>query len=79
MPMWLRNFTFKKITDHFDEKNKKESGTSTNDLERGRDILKQAQIQDPANAQKSKYIDNFSKSSPKPNVPDFVTSKAKKV
>tara|TARA_R110000822_G_scaffold64579_1_gene158391 strand:+ start:1406 stop:1639 length:234 start_codon:yes stop_codon:yes gene_type:complete len=77
--MWLRNFTFKKITDHFDEKNKKESGTSTNDLERGRDILKQAQIQDPANAQKSKYIDNFSKSSPKPNVPDFVTSKAKKV
>tara|TARA_R110001632_G_scaffold49701_1_gene124352 strand:+ start:1019 stop:1381 length:363 start_codon:yes stop_codon:yes gene_type:complete len=79
MPMWLRNFTFKKINDHFNEKNSKESGNSTNDLEKGRDILKQAQRQDPANAQRSKYIDNFSKSSPKPNVPDFVTTKAKKV
>ena len=78
MPMWLRNFTFKKISDHFEEQNKKNSGTSTNDLEKGRDILKQAQRQDPANAQRSKYIDKFSKSSPKPNVPDFVTSKAKK-
>ena len=76
MPMWLRNFTYKKIVDHYDDKNKKESG---NDLEKGRDILKQAQKQDPANAQRSKYIDNFSKSSPKPNVPDFVTTKAKKV
>jgi hypothetical protein len=78
MPIWLRNFTFKKISDHFDEKNKQNSGTSTNNLEKGRDILKQAQRSDPANAQRNKYVDKFSKPTPKVNVPDFVTSKATK-
>ena len=82
MPIWLRNFTFKKIQEHFQEKNKQSSNTSTNDLERGRDILKQAQRSDPANAQKHKYMDKFPKTSTKPtiksNVPDFVTTKAKK-
>ena len=82
MPIWLRNFTFKKIQEHFQEKNTQSSNTSTNDLERGRDILKQAQRSDPANAQKHKYMDKFPKSSTKPtlnsNVPDFVTTKAKK-
>ena len=82
MPIWLRNFTFKKIQEHFKEKNKQSSNTSTNDLERGRDILKQAQRSDPANAQKHKYMDKFPKTSTKPtiksNVPDFVTTKAKK-
>ena len=78
MPIWLRKFTYKKIVDHYDEKNKQNSGTSTNDLEKGRDILKQAQRSDPANAQKNKYVDKFSKPSPKVNLPDFVTSKAKK-
>ena len=34
MPIWLRNFTFKKIQEHFQEKNKQSSNTSTNDLER---------------------------------------------
>jgi hypothetical protein len=79
MPMWLRKFTYKKISDHFEEQNKNQSGTSTNDLERGRDILKQAQRADPANAQKDRYVDKFDKSSSKVNLPDFVTSKAKKV
>jgi hypothetical protein len=78
MPIWLRKFTYKKIQDHYDEKNKQNSGTSTNDLEKGRDILKQAQRSDPANAQKNKYIDKFSKPTPKVNIPDFVTSKANK-
>ena len=82
MPIWLRNFTFKKISDHFEAKNKAESNNSTNDLEKGRDILKQAQRNDPANAQQNKYMDKFSSpsktSSPKIKTPDFVTSKAKK-
>jgi len=81
MPIWLRNFTFKKMQEHFKEKNEQNS-TSANDLERGRDILKQAQQSDPANAQKHKYMDKFPKTSTKPtiksNVPDFVTTKAKK-
>ena len=82
MPIWLRNFTFKKISDHFDAKNKAESTNSTNDLEKGRDILKQAQRNDPSNAQKNKYMDKFS-TSPKPSpsnikTPDFVTTKATK-
>ena len=50
MPIWLRKFTYKKITDYYEEKQKQNSGTSTNDLEKGRDILKQAQRNDPANA-----------------------------
>ena len=79
MPMWLRKFTYKKISDHFEEQNKEKSNSSTNDLERGRDILKQAQRADPTNAQKDKYVDKFSKPTPKVNLPDFVTSKAKKV
>jgi len=78
MPIWLRKFTYKKITDYYEEKQKQNSGTSTNDLEKGRDILKQAQRNDPANAQRQKYIDKFNKPTPKVNVPDFVTSKAKK-
>ena len=82
MPIWLRNFTFKKIQEHFEEKNKSANNTSSNDLEKGRDILKQAQRSDPANAQKHKYMDKFPKTSTKPtiksNVPDFVTTKAKK-
>jgi len=80
MPIWLRNFTYKKIIDHFEEKNKANSGTSTNDLEKGRDILKQAQRQDPGNAQRNKYMDKFNPTTPSPapkvNIPDFVTSKA---
>tara|TARA_R110000772_G_scaffold50488_1_gene116005 strand:- start:54 stop:425 length:372 start_codon:yes stop_codon:yes gene_type:complete len=81
MPIWLRNFTFKKIQDHFNEKNEKNS-TSANDLEKGRDILKQAQQSDPSNAKNHKYMDKFPKSSTKPttqsSIPDFVTTKAKK-
>jgi len=69
------------MQEHFKEKNEQNS-TSANDLERGRDILKQAQQSDPANAQKHKYMDKFPKTSTKPtiksNVPDFVTTKAKK-
>jgi len=78
MPMWLRNFTYKKITDYFDEKNKAQNGNSSNDLEKGREIMKQAHRSDPANANKNKYADKFSKASPKVNLPDFITSKAKK-
>ena len=78
MPIWLRNFTYKKISDHFEAQNKAQSGTSTNDLEKGREILKQAQRSDPANAQKDKYIEKFSKPSQKVKIPDFVTTKAKK-
>ena len=63
MPIWLRNFTFKKIQEHFEEKNKSANNTSSNDLEKGRDILKQAQRSDPANAQKHKYMDKFPKTS----------------
>lgn len=80
MPIWLRNFTLSKIKDYFDEQNKQNSGTSTNDLEKGRDILKQAQRSDPANAQRNKYMDKFVKTPPPPkqSIPDFVTSKATK-
>ncbi len=78
MPIWLRNFTFKKISDFYEEQNKSQSGTSTNDLEKGREILKQAQRNDPANAQKDKYIEKFPKASQKTKIPDFVTTKATK-
>tara|TARA_R110000796_G_scaffold4716_5_gene18020 strand:- start:1285 stop:1536 length:252 start_codon:yes stop_codon:yes gene_type:complete len=83
MPIWLRNFTFNKIREHYSEKNKQNSGTSTNDLEQGRDILRKAQQSDPSNAQKHRYMDKFPKSTTKPTistkVPDFVTTKATKV
>ena len=78
MPIWLRHFTYKKIGDHFDEQNKANKGNSANDLEKGRDILKQAQRSDPANARQAKYMEKFDKSSPNVKVPDFVTSKANK-
>jgi len=46
------------------------------------DLKNFATLSDPANAQKHKYMDKFPKTSTKPtiksNVPDFVTTKAKK-
>jgi hypothetical protein len=78
MPMWLRAFTYKKIAEHHENQNKAQNGNTANDMEKGRDILKQAQRQDPANAQKNRYSDKFTKSSPKSNVPDFITSKVQK-
>ncbi len=78
MPIWLRNFTFKKIQDHFEAKNKASQGTSTNDMNRAKEILQQAQRNDPANAQKAKYSDRVkSPNQPKVNVPDFVTQAKK--
>jgi hypothetical protein len=82
MPIWLRAFTFKKLVDHFEAKNKAEQGAQGNDIQKGRDILKQAQRADPANAQKHRYTDKFakkpSKTPSKPNIPDFITKRAQK-
>ena len=82
MPIWLRAFTFKKLADHFEEKNKAQKGTSGNNMEQGQEILKQAQRADPANAAKNRYTDKFSKASSNkastPNIPDFITSKVQK-
>lgn len=81
MPIWLRKFTLTKIIDHYEKERSQNQGTSSNDMEKGRDILKQAQRADPANANRAGYIDKFpksNKSSPKINTPDFVTTKAKK-
>ena len=78
MPIWLRNFTFKKIQDHFEAKNKAAQGTSTNDMDRAKEIMKQAQRNDPANAQKAKYTDRVkTPNQPKVNIPDFVTQARK--
>ncbi len=81
MPIWLRKFTINKIVDHYDKERAANQGTSTNDLEKGREILKQAQQRDPANANRAKYMDNFAKpstSNQKSTIPDFVTTKARK-
>ena len=84
MPIWLRNFTFDKIHKHFIEQNKASKGTSSNDINKAKDILKQAERADPANANKNKYMDKFSKKQPPSDrdrvnlIPDFVTTKATK-
>lgn len=84
MPIWLRKFTLKQLTDHYKAKQDAQSGTSSNDMEKGRDILKQAQRADPSNARKAGYMEKFPKinksntSSQRINTPDFVTTKAKK-
>ena len=79
MPIWLRNFTFKKLEQFYKEQGK-QSGTTThstgrgnktttNDLNQATNILKQAQKSDPR-----------AKGSPSPNqvkVPDFVTQAKK--
>ena len=81
MPIWLRKFTHKKIGDHFEERSKQAKGQSSNDINKAKDILKQAERNDPANANRNKYLDKFPKNKQAPQkrqVPDFVTSKAKK-
>ena len=81
MPIWLRKFTLSKIVDHYEAERAQNKGTSTNDMEKGRDILKQAQRADPSNANKAGYIDKFpksNKSTQKVKTPDFVTTKARK-
>ena len=78
MPIWLRNFTYKKIADHYEEQNKNSKGTSTNDMNRAKEILKQAQRNDPANAQQAKYTDRIkTPSQPKVKLPDFITQAKK--
>jgi hypothetical protein len=78
MPIWLRNFTMKKIQEHYEEKNKAQKGTSTNDMNRAKSILQQAERSDPGNAQRAKYTDRVKTppSSNKVTIPDFVTSKS---
>jgi hypothetical protein len=77
MPIWLRNFTFKKIEAFHQDQNKQSSThstgkgnkTTTNDLNQATNILKQAQKSDPR-----------TKGSPSPNqikIPDFVTQARK--
>ena len=73
MPIWLRKFTFKKIQQHFNEANKQNSGTSTNDINQARDILKKAEGQDPRKRGKQNQPHFSQKNSPKVNIPDFVT------
>lgn len=75
MPIWLRNFTFKKIEEFYRDEQKrysnngKGSGVTTNDINRAKELLQKAQRQDPRN--------NKNYESPKVNVPDFVTSTSK--
>ena len=69
-PIWLRKFTWKQINDYHKEQNSQNSGTSTNDINRAKDILQRAQSNDPRT---SKPLP--SQPRPKINVPDFVTSK----
>ena len=77
MPIWLRNFTFKRLEQFYKDQNQntgthptgKGSTTSTNDINQATNILKKAQRSDPR-----------SKGSPSPNqitVPDFVTQAKK--
>ena len=78
MPIWLRHFTFNRIKEHYEEKNKVSQGTSTNDMNRAKEIMQQAQRNDPANSQKAKYTDRVkTPNQPKVNVPDFVTQARK--
>ena len=79
MPIWLRNFTHKKIGDHFEAQSKANKGTSTEDMNKAKEILQQAAKNDPANANKNKYMDKFPKNKQAPQkrqIPDFVTTKA---
>ena len=47
-------------------------------MNRAKEIMKQAQRNDPANAQKAKYTDRVkTPNQPKVNVPDFVTQARK--
>ena len=63
MPIWLRNFTFKKISDHFEAKNKAQRNDPANAQQ---------------NKYMDKFSSPSKTSSPKIKTPDFVTSKAKK-
>jgi hypothetical protein len=71
MPIWLRNFTFKKIEKHFNDLKNQNSGTSTNDINQAKEILTKAQKQDPRN---KKFQPQ---EHPKVKVPDFVTQTPK--
>lgn len=71
MPIWLRRFTFKKVQEHYESQNKQNTGTSTNDINQARDILKKAQANDPRSKTAAQ------RSTTEVKVPDFVTSKAK--
>ena len=44
MPIWLRNFTFKKIQEYHEAKNKAAQGTSTNDLNRAKEMYYEREI-----------------------------------
>lgn len=70
MPLWLRNFTFKKIQEHYEgeqQANQKAQGkgTSAGNIKETRDLLKKAASQDPRTKFKGKtpYMAN----------PDFAT------
>ena len=74
--MWLRNFTFNQIQAHFKEQNSKNSGTSTDDMSRYKDIFNKADINDPSKSSSSR---NQSKKPPtKYTVPNFVKKASKK-
>ena len=76
MPIWLRNFTFQQINNFHKEQNQKNSGTSTDDINRYKEIFKKAE-KNPS----SKSIPKSSKpksKSPKYTVPNFVKRASKK-
>lgn len=73
MPIWLRNFTFRKMSEFYEEQSKQANSSgnsnSTNDITKAREILQKAQRNDPRSKNPKDY-----QPAPKVNVPDFVTS-----
>jgi hypothetical protein len=75
MPIWLRNFTFNQIQNYFKEQNSKNKGTSTDDINKYKDILQKAK-----DNTSSKPIIKSTKptESTKFTVPNFVKKVSKK-
>jgi hypothetical protein len=75
MPIWLRNFTFKKMSKYYKEEQEAQSGknpNTTNNLDKAREILQKAHKQNPKNKPSK---DN--NPTPQPKTPDFVSKSSK--
>ena len=66
MPIWLRNFTWKKMNEYYEEQNKQSKSSnpnSTNDITKAKELIAKAHKSDPRT--------NYKPTQPKP---DFVTT-----
>ena len=76
MPIWLRNFTFQQIQNFNKEQNSRNQVTSTDDINKYKEIFKKAEKGNP-----SKPVQKSSKpqtKSPTYTVPNFVKRASKK-